>query len=102
MRMTRQTLKILPEVIILIVNAFVGLSFYVVEQMLSHSRYLKVNYTFLAEKGFAVGVVALLAVLILRWKLKSPLLRMQLLIALTLYNQACLLAFVVSVTPHIL
>jgi len=78
------------------------MSFYVVEQMLSHSRFLKVDYTFLSEKAFVIGLVCLVLLLAFRWKIKGAFLRLELLIAITLFNQACLLAFVVSVTPHIL
>ena len=98
----RRLLHMVPELMILSVNGFVGFSFYVAEQMLAHSQYLKVNYTFACEKAFIVGAVALLVSLPLRRKLTPSILRLQLLVALIFFNQACLLGFLVSVFPHIL
>ena|SRR5438067_10041715 len=100
MQVTRRMLSTLPEVIIVMVNAFLGLSFYVIEQNFLRSKFMKVDYTSLAETAFAAGAALTLLVLCLRWKIKRPLIHLQLLIALTLFNQASLIAFLVSVMPY--
>ena len=100
MQVNRRFLAALPEIVIVTVNAFLGLSFYVIEQNFSRSKFLKVDYTSLSETAFVIGAGLTFLVFLLRWKLARPVVRLSLLVALTLFNQACLIAFLVSVMPY--
>lgn len=95
-------LAVAIEVAAVAVNGVLLLALYVAEANQSHSRFLKTGFGFCAQVLFLAGFLALVVVLALRWKIKSFAVRWAFIVVLTLWNQACLAAFLASTMPFLL
>ena len=91
--------RVVVEVAALAVNAAIILSFYVAEQMAAHSGVAKNNFGVFSERAFWIGVVALIIAVLSRAKLKGFVVRSLTIGIITLWNQTCLVAFLVSLIP---
>jgi hypothetical protein len=94
----QQALKWLLPFGICFVNGFLAFCFYVASTIFDYSHLLKTNLTFLSRVAFVVGLVAVLAAVTFSNKMVD-LTKIVLLTVLTLFNQACVIAFLVSVLP---
>jgi len=94
----QQALKWLLPFGICFVNGFLAFCFYVASTIFDYSHILKTNLTVLSQVGFVIGLVAVLAALVFANKMVD-LTRIVLLTLLTLFNQACIIAFLVSLLP---
>ena len=91
--------RIVIEVAACAVNGLLFLALYVAEVNQSSSRFSKTGFGLGAQVLFLAGVLALVLVLALRWKIQSFAVRWAFITVLTFWNQACLAAFLVSTMP---
>jgi hypothetical protein len=94
----RKILNWLLPLGIVFVNASLGFCLYVASRIFEYSHILKTNLTMVAEAGFFVGVVGVLAAFAFS-KAIGSLRRLHLLMVLTLFNQLCVTMFLVALLP---
>src|SRR5258706_9556360 len=82
--------------IALIVNTMLAFGYYVGWSNINHSQMLKSNFTNMSEIAFCFGILMLLISLLVIRKLENSH-RWMLLCSLTLFNQACLICFLISI-----
>ncbi len=81
------------------VNLLLAFTFYVANANHSTSGFAKTGLGFLAEIAFLVGLAGLGLLIVGRRKIKSNLARLMLIMVVTIWNQACLIAFLTSLIP---
>jgi len=81
------------------VNSILIFAFYVAKHNFAHSGYAENRFTLLAKMCFCIGIVALMLILIARRRMEKFLTGCLLVIGVTLWNQACLLAFLIATAP---
>jgi hypothetical protein len=86
------------ELSICAMNTFMLLGLYVANANYSTFGFAKTGFGVMAEGGFAAGLVAVLILLIGR-SFQSFFTRWMLLILVTLWNQVCVLLFLISLIP---
>jgi len=94
-----RVLKIILEIVALSVNAIIALAFYVAEQNFSHGGFVKNNLGILTERAFLVGLLAIVILVIARLTIKNLSVYCMLITMTTLWNQTCLITFLVSSMP---
>jgi hypothetical protein len=87
------------ELIAIPVNAVLVVAFYAAEMNLRDGGFLKNNLSVLSERGFYFGLVVLVVTVLAGWKATDFVYRGFLLLGITLFNQACLIALLASSIP---
>ncbi len=96
---SRTVFKLGVEISAVALNAALAFCLYDANLIFSYSSLLKTNLAVVSQWGFILGLVAVALVVILRKKARGFLLRFALLVTITLFNQMCLTAFLISMLP---
>jgi hypothetical protein len=99
MNRSRKEVRLGLEMFTLALNATLAFCFYVANGIFSHSNLLKTNLAVASQWCFVFGLAAVALVVILRWKIKGFFIRFALLVTITLFNQICLMALLISLLP---
>ncbi len=99
MRGNAKVVKVVAEVLLVLINAVLAGIFSMAWEIFSYSHLLRTTLAIFAERTLICGLVAVAAVCLLRWSLKSFVLRFSLLLTVTALNHICLSAFLVSLLP---
>lgn len=87
------------EVLAIALNIALGTCLWVARSIFSYSHLMKTNLAVFAEWGFVLGAIAIVALLILRQKITPFSNRFGFLVVITMFNQICVTALLVSVLP---
>jgi hypothetical protein len=91
--------KLGVEMFAVALNVALAFCFYVANSIFSYSSLAKTNLAVASQWAFVFGLVATTLVVILRWKFKDFFIRFALLVIITLFNQVCLTALLISLLP---
>lgn len=81
------------------VNLLLILAFYVANANFSTAGFAKTGFGVFAEMAFVAGLIGLCVLIVTRGKIRSKLSRYLLILVVTAWNQACLVAFLASIIP---
>jgi len=87
------------EIFAVALNLALAFCFYVANSIFSYSSLVKMNLAVVSHWALVFGLLAVASVVILRRKFKDFFIRFALLVTITLFNQVCLIALLVSLLP---
>jgi hypothetical protein len=99
MTRTRTVFKLGVETAAVALNAALAFCLYEANLIFSYSSLLKTNLAVASQWAFMLGLVGVALVVILRQKARGFLVRFALLVTITLFNQMCVTAFLISMLP---
>ncbi len=91
--------KLGVEMFAVALNVALASCFYVANSIFSYSSLVRTNLAVVAQWAFVLGLLATTLVVILRFKFKDFLIRFAMLVMITLFNQVCLMALLISLLP---